>query len=325
MNTTSNFSSGLTEFYDRAFLERAIARFLYMIFGQIRPLKKRTSKTIKFRRYESLAAATTPLTEGVVPTGSNLTKSDITAMIAQYGDFITITDLLDLTNADPVLLEGAEVLGEQEGDTLDQVVRDVLAAGTSVIYANGASRAAVNTLITLEDIENAVDTFKDNNARRISSIMSASQGIGTSPIPASFFMLNHTHITRTVKGLAGFTPVHKYANPSVALPGEYGSVDEIRCLESTNGKIFAGAGATGGSGVRETTGNADVYASIILAANAYGIVPLDMNNDLYFKAFGSAGTADPLDQIATLGWKTAFTAKILNDAFMQRIEHAAPV
>jgi len=40
------------------------------------------------------------------------------------------------------------------------------------------------------------------------------------------------------------------------------------------------------------------------------------------KPLGSAGTADPLNQRATSGWKATFVAKILNNAFMTRIVSA---
>ena len=76
-------------------------------------------------------AATTPLDEGITPAGSSLSVTDR----AQYGDFITITDKLDYQSQDPVLMEAAEILGDQMGDTLDQLTRDVLTAGSNKYLA----------------------------------------------------------------------------------------------------------------------------------------------------------------------------------------------
>ena len=324
MNTTSNLPSALSEFYDRVFLERAKPLLLFSLFGQNRPLKTKNSKTIKFRRYNALAAATTPLTEGVTPSGNDLSVTDLTATVAQYGDFIKITDMVDLTNPDPVLTEGAQVLGEQAAETIDTLVRDVLVAGTSVAYANGSARADVNTLITKDLIAKRVRLLKNQKARKITAMLGAGPGYNTVPINAAYVGFVHPDVSYTIKNLTGFVPVEKYPSQQT-LPGEIGSIEEVRFIETTQAPVFAGAGATGGSNVKETGSNADVYATIIVGANAYGIVPLDMNGGIIVKPLGSGGTEDPLEQRATEGWKVAFTSKILNDAFMTRIESAASV
>jgi len=54
-------------------------------FGQAKPIPKKSSQTIKFRRYESLANATAPLAEGVTPGGQKLTKTDVSATLQQFG------------------------------------------------------------------------------------------------------------------------------------------------------------------------------------------------------------------------------------------------
>lgn len=327
MNNTTNLPSGIQHFYDRAFLLRAIPLFLFALFAQFRPLPAGNSTIIKFRRYNSLAAALTPLTEGTTPAGSNATVTDITATIAQYGDFIEFSDLVSLTNPDPLLLEFSELLGEQAADTLDQIVRDVLAAGTSVHYSNGASRAAVNTLVAASQFKNAVRELKNNNARKVTRRMAASTGIGTEPVESAYIGFIHPDISHTVRDLSGFTKAKDYPDQMGRLPGEIGTLEEVRLLETTNTKIFAGGGATGGTGVKETSSNADVYQTVIVAANAYGLTNLakqDNNNNLIaVKELGSSGTADPLNQRGTIGWKLNFVAKILNDAFMTRIESAA--
>jgi N4-gp56 family major capsid protein len=71
--------------------------------------------------------------------------------------------------------------------------------------------------------------------------------------------------------------------------------------------------------------NNDVYATLIFGANAYGVCPLAGNAmENIIKPLGSSGSADPLNQRATSGWKAITTTKILNDAWMIRIEHTNP-
>lgn len=307
-----------TEFYDRTLLYRAVPLFVHTKFAQVRDIPRNGgTNTIKFRRYGNLSAATTALTEGVTPTGSSLSITDVSATVAQYGDYITITDVIDYESKDPVLVEAAEILGDQMGDTLDQLTRDVLAAGSVVYYSgtSSSSRATVGAtdLIDADDIKIAVRTLKVAKAKKVTRMINASTGIATEPVNAAYIGFCHPNTSYTLKGLTGFVPVEKYASTMQVMEGEIGKLDEVRFIESTNCKVFAGEGES----------SIDVYATIILGMDAYGITRISgeaIKNII--KPLGSAGSSDPLDQRATSGWKATFVAKILNDAFMIRIEHA---
>ena len=111
METVSTIPHAVNNYYSRMLLERATPLLVHNRWGQVKDIPMGNTNTIKFRKYGSLAAATTPLTEGVTPAGSSLSVTDVTATIAQYGDFVTITDFLKYTSLDPVLMEAAEVLG----------------------------------------------------------------------------------------------------------------------------------------------------------------------------------------------------------------------
>lgn len=305
-----------TEFYDKTLLYRAVAYFVHTKFAQVRDIPRNGgTNTIKFRRYGNLSAATTPLSEGITPSGKTLSTTDITATVAQYGDFITITDVIDYESKDPVLIETAEILGDQMGDTLDQLTRDVLAAGTVVTYVGQVSRGAITTanLITATEVRKAVRTLKNAKARRLTRMINASTGISTEPLAAAYIGLVHPDTTYDLQDETGFVPVEKYASTTAVMENEIGKIAEVRFIESTNCKVFAGAG----------NGGINVYATLIMGSDAYGISRISgeaVKNII--KPLGSAGTADPLEQRATSGWKATFVAKILNDAFMVRLEHA---
>jgi len=69
----------------------------------------------------------------------------------------------------------------------------------------------------------------------------------------------------------------------------------------------------------------DVHATLVFGADAYGVVDVDGEGCLQtiVKPCGSGGAADPLDQRATVGAKVAaYTAKILNNLWIVRVEHA---
>ena len=131
--TRTEIPDEVNNFYDRTLLERLLPLLVYTKFGQIRDIPRKSgTNTIKFRRYSSLSVATTPLTEGTTPTGSQLSVTDITADVLQYGDFVTVTDVVNYESEDAVLTEAAQVLGEQAAKTLDNLARDVITAGTTV-------------------------------------------------------------------------------------------------------------------------------------------------------------------------------------------------
>lgn len=314
--TRTQIPAEVNNFYSRTLLMRAVPLFLHTKFGQVRdiPMKAGTS-VIKFRRYGNLTAATTALTEGVTPAGSSMSVTDITATVAQYGDFVTYSDVVDYESKDAVLTEFAEVLGDQAGDTLDQLTRAVLNAGTTVTYVGQTERVAITTsnLITATEVRKMVRTLKKNKAKRITRLVAASTGIATEPIAAAYIGICSPDTTYDLQDETGWVPVEKYSQATKVMEGEVGKIGEVRFIETPNAKVFTGAGAS----------SIDVHATLILGSDAYGVSRISgkaMKNIV--KPLGSAGTEDPLEQRGTTGWKATFVAKILNDDFMGRIEHA---
>lgn len=315
LTTTSEVTHAVNYYYDKVLLEKAVPLFVHTKWAQVRDIPKNNTELIRFRRYTLLTAATTALSEGVTPTGSQLAITNVPATVAQYGDYVTLTDKLLFTTLDPVLTETAELLGIQYADTIDQLTRNVLAAGTTEQFAGSATdtdEVAAGMKITKAEVQEAVRTLKGNNAKKITSQIDHSTGFNSSPVPACFIGIVHPNTTYDLKNIPGFIRVEEYGQKK-AMEGEVGSLDEVRFIESTNAKVLTESGA----------GSIDVYRTIILAANAYGISRISgeaVKNII--KPLGSAGSADPLDQRQTSGWKATFVAVILNQNFMLGLEHA---
>ena len=313
--TTGEVTHAVNNFYDKRLLRKAIPLLLHTKWAQVRDIPRNNTNVIKFRKYTLLTAATDALTEGTTPTGSSLAITDITATVLQYGDYVTLSDILVLTTLDPVLTETAELLGLQAGDTLDQLCRNVMVAGTTIQYASDAGATASITaamLITKTEVDQAVRTLKYNKARKITSMVSASTGFNTSPIPACYIGICHSYTTYDLEHVSGWIPVHEYGQ-KVAMEGEVGQLGQVRFIETTNASIEEDAGA----------GSIDVYKTMIFGADAYGISRISgaaMKNIV--KPLGSAGSADPLNQRQTSGWKAEFVAKILNEDWILILEHA---
>lgn len=293
-------------FYDRELLERLLPQLVYFQYGQKRSAPRKEGDTINFRRFNSLPPALTPLTEGVTPDGRALDISAITATVKQYGDYVTISDLIDLMGIDPILTETVGLLGEQAGLTLDLIVRDIVAAGTNVYYVGGhVDRGQIT----------ASDVLTGGTLRQIRRIMARNNVKPVSGAGAyiGFIHPDAIHDIQSDAGHGNWLEVTKYTTPERAFNGEVGKLYGIRMIETTLAPIYEGEGA----------GGADVYATIVIGANAYGVVDIAGSSkpETIIKPHGSAGTADPLDQRATAGWKALFTAVRLQELAILRVEH----
>lgn len=310
-------------FFDRLLLVRAKPFLLHSMFGQSRPLSKRQGNTIKFRRYEALAPATTALTPGVTPTGSTLQVTDVTAVISQYGNYIVIDDFTTDTSLEDVWMASSDVLGQNAGETIDIITRNVLLTCTNVRYADATSPKtndersdiAAADVLAADELRLVVNTLKNANAQPITQMLPASTGIDTSPVNRAFIGIVHPNVEADLKAISGFQTVEHYSQTTDLYPGEFGKFEEIRFLSTTQAVKHEDAGAGGA---------VDVYVSIFLAKNAFGVTELDgMGMQNIRKAFGSEGSGDPLNQRASVGWKSDYTAEILNDEFMVLLEHAS--
>jgi N4-gp56 family major capsid protein len=304
LTTTTQVDPAVNNFYDRVLLSRALPMYIHSKFAQTRNIPSKSSATIKFRRYSSLTAATTPISEGVTPPGQQLAKTDLTALVKQFADYVHITDWVDLTVEDKVLAESFDLLGEQLGLTVDTLVRDILAACASSTNASNGANGETPTEVTKADVDGVVRTLRVNNAKLHTRVIKAGTGQGTSPIRPSYFGLCHSYLENDIEAVSGFKSVSEYPSQSGVDEAEFGSTGRVRWLTSSNGD-------------RTTTVSPDTFLMFILGQNAYAVTNLEAGNlESIVKGYGSAGTADPVNQRATAGWKLAFVSRILNDNFM---------
>jgi len=308
-NTNVTTDAGLTDemkvYYSTYLIRLAEPLLVHDQFAQKHPIPKNGGKTIAFRKYDSLPKALTPLTEGVTPDGQKLTMDEITATVAQYGGFVELSDMLLLTAIDNNLMEATRLIAEQASKTLDTITREVLNGGTNVLYAEGqvSSRAALvggqesgNHYLTIDGVRKAVRFLKVMNARRING---------------DFAGIIHPDVAYDLMSDPKWVNVKTYSDPSGIYNGEIGKIEGVRFVETSEAKVFTGAGANG----------RDVYSTLILGADAYGVTEITGGGLQHIvKQLGSGGTSDPLNQRATVGWKATKVAERLVEQYMVRIE-----
>jgi N4-gp56 family major capsid protein len=304
-------------------LKRGLPFLVLEKFGQAVTLPAFNSKVIKFRRFTSLPTTPTALTEGVTPAGQVLSAQDVTATLTQYGDRATITDVVLDTHEDPVLNEAVELLGEQSAQMVEKMRFGILKAGTSVSYANGVTRNAVNTPLTLAAQQRAVRTLKRQNARPITSIVTSSVKYDTAAVSPGYVGLIHPDLEGDVRAMNGFVPAEKYGTLT-PWENELGKVNDVRYLTSTIFEPWFDAGGAKGAMLSTSGTNADVYPVLYLARDAFGIVALKGQYAITPMITNpKPSDSDPLAQRGHAAWKTMQTCVILNDLFMTRIEVAA--
>lgn len=298
-----DLSPEMKTFYDKALIRLAEPKMVHDQFGQKRPIPAGNGKMIEFRKFNALPAvpANLKLQEGITPTGQNYGVTAIEAKVEQFGGYITISDMLNLTAFDNNMAEITKLLASQAGRVSDIVTRDIIQAGTNVQYAGTGNddrddiKAA--DVLTIEDIKKAVRFLRRNNAETING---------------DFVAIVHPDVAYDLMNDSEWVDANQYAGSGKIFSGEIGKMYGVRFVETTQAKIY------------KNTGNVPVYGTLVLAANAYGVTSINGRGiETIVKQLGSGGSADPLNQRATVGWKLNKTAAILTQEYMVRIESAA--
>jgi N4-gp56 family major capsid protein len=199
-------------YVQRQMLAHAEPVIVLQKLAQTSPIPQNTADTVKFRRPVPFSANTVPLAEGVTPTAQSMSYVDVSCQLLQYGGLVTVSDKVEDMNEDPVLNNAAMLLGEQAGATAEQIVYNIVKAGTTVLYANGTARNQVNTAITLNKIRAVIRTLKAAKAKMLTKILDSSPSYGVSSVEAGYVAVCHTDCEADIRGLSGFTSTADYGS-----------------------------------------------------------------------------------------------------------------
>ena len=289
-------------FYDMTLIDEAQASLVHDQFAQKRPIPKNSGKTIEFRKFASLPKALTPLTEGVTPDGKSLNVTAITATVAQYGDYITQSDVLELTTIDNTILEATKLLGRQAGLTLDTITRNVLHSGTNVTYCPKVAADGTETEVTSRA---ALDNTCQLTVKVVQKVVAKLRGQNAPTINGKYVGIIHPYVAYDLMRDPEWIEAHKYAKPENLFEGEIGEIAGVRFVQTTEAKVYENG----------------VFGSLFMGEGAYGVTEITGGGlQTIVKQKGSAGTADPLDQRSSVGWKAIKTAELLIPSYLVRVE-----
>ena len=297
MTTSSALSAGMQTYYNRELLRTFEPNLVHLQFGDEHRMPPHSGLVMNMRKLIPLETNTKALSEGDPGESVMLAETEVTVQLQQYGEYARCTDKLDLTHLDMDIMRRTKLFGDAGARSIDAVVREELAKCANVIYAGGkVSRAELTAAdkLTSRELRKAVKT---NHAQTFDGYFVAIIG------PDTMYDLQEDE---------AFVKVSQYQDKENIYTGEVGRLFGVRLVETTEAKIFEGAGASG----------ADVASVIVLGQYAYGVTSLKgAKPRVIVKPAGSAGTADPLDQISTVGWKMdGFGAKLLQPEYAVRIE-----
>ena len=317
-------------------------------FGTQREMPKNSTDTLVFRRtlpfgaslttgaIGSEAAANTryvgtpsvspnalQLGEGATPGANSVSFQDVSVTLQQYGLLFKFSSRVELLYEDDIPAEMVKLTGETLAEALELIRYNVLKAGSVVIYANGSSRAAVNTTVTLNALRKAARTLESNRAKRVTSRLAPGVNFNTRAVQPAFLVFVHTDAVADIRNLTGFTKVEEYGTFKPVHDNEIGSCEDFRFIKSPLLAPFLASGSGTLNGCLSTAGsNVDVYPFLIIGEDCWGQVALKGMNAVKPTVLRSSDInhANPLGQFGYVGASTWFACVRLNEAWMARIE-----
>ena len=379
--TTGGLSAEMKTYYGMELLENAKPQLVHNQFAATKGLPAGGGKTVEWRKFGAFDKALKPLTEGVTPDGSGISVSYITKELAQYGDYTTVSDMLDLTAIDDVVLEITDRHGSNMGLTLDTVTRNEIQQGKQVIYAPKLGANGAKTEITSR-------TALDKDCRMTSELVAKAatqlKKMNAPTFDGKYVCIIHPSVAFDLRKDEAWIAAHQYAAATELFSGEIGELHGVRFVETTEAKIYRGENLAGDVRSLKVKGNTvsavevgfqggtvaanalagryvmiggsrckvisnttaklvldtevtaaegdaiypgeggkngcAVYGCLFIGKGAYGVVDLSEGTEVIVKPRGSSGTADPLDQRSSVGWKGIHAAAILYDEYMVRVE-----
>jgi len=306
-------------------------------FGMQREQPQNKTDTIVFRRVNpyNMGSNGAPridvnafeIQEGITPNSNTISYTDVSVTLKQYGVLFKFSSKSQLMYEDRIPEDMAKITGETMAEVAEKIRYGVIKGGTNVVYANGSSRSAVNTPVSLAKVRACVRTLENARAKMVTQRLASGPDFGTSPVEPGYIVFCHTDCEADVRNLPGFTKVEEYAQRKLVHARELGTVERFRFVTSPLFEpwLAAGASASGTGMVSAGGSNVDVYPCLVVAEDAWGQVAL--------KGYGSIDPtilrateknhANPMGQFGYVGanfWKAAV---LLNQNFMVRLEVAA--
>ena len=302
-HTRSSFTDHILTFLEKRFLERLVKELFIVPLGMPKTHGRNQCLDVKFNRFDNPTANVTPLIDGVSPDGSNLTSSTVTATLQQFGDFVAVSDQLQLAAINDTMKDAADLLSYKAALSLDTLARNELVSNGTQRFSDSANNSSI------ADVEAGLDKIRSDELRellknfRVNDVPPYEDGNYRGVIhPLMEFDLISESAANSFVVLAANT-----AN-QVQERGTIGVAYGIKLLRSSN--------------IKADDSSVNTFANIFLGRNAFGTIWLVKNQvEMIVHPAGNAGSEDPLNQRSTVGYKFWYVAKVL-EAIRAQTLHA---
>jgi N4-gp56 family major capsid protein len=294
MQTFSNFSSDAQTYIAAKTLMRIKRDVVVYGLGKKEKLPSRFSKTFQYTRYDKLDLPYSALSEGVTPDSSDISISTVSATMDQWGSFVYLTDVVDLTVKHPVMQQAIELLGEQAAETIDREVIKVLLANTNVYYGGTATSRvslASNSYLSTTVAKKAIADLRSSGARGVSGRM--------------FYGLIDPFIEADLLEDTTFQNAASYSNIVALQNGEVGKWMGVRWMVSnlipTLSRLTDVSSASSGAASGTLANSTTYYFKVVAVDNATGFEVA--TTQIQSQATGMADEAVSITMPATTGRK----------------------
>lgn len=291
LNTTSTLSPEVSTYYEKVFLARAEYELIAKEGGQIRSHPQNEGRSVNFTRYTPLTINTTPLAEGSNPSLSNITASTVTMTLSEYGQSVQVSKFLSLVSIDKGMAEKVELVGQNMGESLNRLVLNELANGTSA-FANGKNTSTYA----------ASDTFAASMIRGITRTLELNKAM---PYKDGYFMGKATPQSKyQLLGDSTWVNAKTYSDVKDLYKGEMGELFQVRWL--LNKDALSSVGAASQASVIAA------FQTYIHGQNAFGVYDLDGDKPRLYILPNIVDGSSPAGRISKISWAGSYACKILN-------------
>lgn len=315
--STTGLTALMSTFYDKVFLERAKNELRHDFGAQVKNQKLNEGKTINFTRMAPLAVVTSALSEATTPASVDTSGTTVAATLADYGNWIQVGSLFSMTSIDTDLKEHVELIGQNAGESIDQLIRTELAAGATSMLVSTSSGGSSGSTTAISTIH-TTDTLTGLEVRRVKRTLFKNKAPKFKG--GMYRAIIGPDTSMDLMGNSEWLDAHRYTTSEAIEKGVVGKLHGVEFVETNNQHYTL----TGGFST-SATNVANVYSNFFFGSNAYGIVNLGSTTGprVYVKNPGDGDTSNPLNQFSTVGWKQPFAVKTLNASWLINLKTGA--
>src|SRR3990167_7522016 len=317
-------------------IEHAEPIMAVSMFGETKRQPQNKTDTILFSRvlpigYDSttggidVTPTTYQLSEGTTPNPITISYQDVTVSLAKYGVLYKTTEKTELMNERSIPEDMRATAAEGVGSIKETIVWNKIKGGTQVVYTNGSTRAGVNTPISANALDKASEQILGAHGKMVTTMIRAGTEYGSQGVLPCMLAFGHTDAEHDYRAVAGFKDVVDYGSAAKQVhPMEIGAIRRFRIILTPMLKPWISAGSATLNGMKYTASNVNVYPTVVMAAKAYGHVPLKGRDSMtpFVIPASQRNHANPSAQFGYVGVDFYTVCVRLNEFFMTRIEHA---